>query len=161
MRVVVPFTDLRPETVEALDASGYPWEAVSVKFSDYAYFELVAQLWREQQDFGIVEHDIKVGSDTLSGMETCVELWCAAPYPYLNGTYAGLGCARFRSQLMVEIPELMDEVALMGNDDHPPRHWCVVDGFMQIRLALRGYSSHRHGEVVNLGGLRPAHGCHG
>ena len=91
MRLIVPFTRIAPETVKALNATGYKWEAVDVLGSDSADRELINWLWSEGEDFCLNEHDIVPNQDTFSSIDACSEPWCVAPFPYLHGTHAGLG----------------------------------------------------------------------
>lgn len=162
MRVVLPYVEGHTElskVTEALKASGFTWEAIEVSADDEVYFDVISALWGRDQDFCIVEHDIVIGPGTLQRFETCENLWCACPYPYLRGYYAGLGCARFREELMLAVPNLMAEVAQMSNKRHPPRHWCTVDGFMQQCLLGHGFHMCQHEPVETLGVLTPSHGC--
>lgn len=160
MRVVVPTTRTLPEVWDALAGAGVDAEAVDVSGAEDAYWRLLSELWAAGDDFCIVEHDIVVDAGTIAGMAACAEPWCACEYPYLRGHCAGLGCARFRSGLLRATPGLMDEVATMANALHPPKHWCTLDAWMQVRLGSHGYrASHRHGTVGHLGAQMPAHGC--
>ena len=38
MKIIAPFTKIAPGVAEALDATGWPWEAISVAGDDEAYF---------------------------------------------------------------------------------------------------------------------------
>ena len=162
MKVVCPFTAIRPDTAAALDASGYAWEAVDVSGSDEAYWDLLAGLWRAGETFCLVEHDIVVGPGTLPSFERCPKPWCAASYRFMRGTgFVGLGCTRFRAEVMRAAPDLMTEIAALGDDKHPPKHWCRLDTLTYHRLEARGQVMCRaHGEVGHLGALdRSGHGC--
>lgn len=162
MRVVCPFTTLRPQTAEALDASGYPWEPVDVSGSDEDYWELLYDLWAARQDFCIVEHDIIIAPGILAEFESCPELWCVSPYPYMHGgEYAGLGCVRFRAEVMNVMPRLMDDVATRTNTKHPSKHWCTLDAWIQEKLYGQRFSPHRHAPSEHLDSLRPTHLCVG
>ena len=130
--------------------------------SDTAYYELLRRLWEAEESFCLVEHDIVVTSGTIESFNGCGHEWCVAKYSYLNGSYWGLGCTRFRAPLLKRFPDLMDEVGEYETPGHPPGHWCVLD--MAITAALRARRMewpHLHGEVQHLGGSQPAHGCRG
>ena len=163
MRVVLAYTMLVPEVTRALDASEVDWEGVDVSDSDEAYWELLDDLWNYGQDFAIIEHDIVVSPGTLKSFEECPEPWCAARYPYLRGFYAGLGCVRFRSSMMQAAPHLMDEVALLHNATHAPKHYCTLDAWIQRQAREHGLGTAclDHGKVDHLGDQWPRHGCHG
>ena len=159
MRVVLAYTMLVPEVTRALDASEVDWEGVDVSDSDEAYWELLDDLWSYQADFAIVEHDVVVQSGTLKSFEECPEPWCAAPYPYFVGMYAGLGCVRFRSEVMKAVPGLLGEVAIKADTKHPSKHWCALDSRIQNVLQRHRFGICRHDPVLHLGSREPAHGC--
>lgn len=160
MLVVCPFTEIHPMTSEALDASGWPWEKRYVGDSDSAYWELLKELWTPTHDLCVVEHDIVVKRDTIALFEICPEPWCAAPYNFLGrGSYMGLGCVRFRSELIAKTPELIDQVGEMESGPlHPKRHWCSLDSFLQTRLRWLGFKVCEHPPVQHMHEW-PSHGC--
>lgn len=163
MRVVVPTTDLRPETEAALDVSGWSWESVDVSSSDEAYYQLLAELWAAGETFAIVEHDIVVGPETLNQLADCYSDWCVAPYPYFVGLYPGLGCMKFGDTLLRRWPQALQEVGEMADGTHPRRHWCRLDAWLCDRF-LQSHNENRcvHeqvGHVRNTAAIGPAHGC--
>lgn len=158
MRVVVPFTSLRPETAAALSASGFPHEPVEVDDGD-GYHRLLSGLWAAGESFAIVEQDIVVGPGTLPDLAACPRDWCSCPYPYMNGLYAGLGCARFRESVIARHADLMDVVAGMSDEGHPPKHWCRQDGYMRAVLMQRGERQCTAHPEVGHSSRSPAHGC--
>ena len=157
-RVICCYTKLPAQVKKALNASGYSWEAIDVSDSDQAYFEVIQDLWNYGQGFALVEHDIVVGPETLKSFEDCSEPWCASPYPYFAGSYAGLGCVRFRTELIGQSKGLMEEIANISNPLHPPGHYCTLDSWIQRGLYRRGFSIHRHEPVGHLHRW-PTHGC--
>lgn len=159
--VVLPFTGrLRPDVLWALQASGHDFEPFDVSESDTAYYELLSYLWRIGESFAIVEHDIVVNPGTLASFDDCGHEWCAAKYPYLRGTYWGLGCTRFRAPLLQRFPDLMDEVLAYEAPKHSQGHWCTLD--MAVTASLRGHGiawpHQEHGEVGHLS-TQPTHDC--
>jgi hypothetical protein len=160
VKVVVPFTSLSPETSYALFDAREDYTGSYVGTDDEAYFRLLERLWTAGEDFAIVEQDIVVEPDTLESFRACPHSWCCAPYPYLKGVYSGLGCVRFRSELMRRLPDLMERVAIRANELHPPKHWCTLDAWVQRTMAA-AYSQRpcqRHKPVGHLH-RRPTHGC--
>jgi hypothetical protein len=158
MRVVVPFTHVSDETVKALRGFRAHYEDVSG--SDTAYFDLLADLWADAQDFVIVEQDIVPTVGTLPSFVRCSSIWCSAGYKYLGSkTYLGLGCTRFRRELMLAHPDLMDAVALHKYEGHCLRHWCILDASMQRELwARRRHACADHALVGHLHDT-PTHKC--
>jgi hypothetical protein len=161
MRVICPYTVIAPETRAALDASGYPWEARDVSGSESAYWELLAELWGAGEAFALVEHDVIPSAEVLASLGACQADWCAAPFPYVNGLIAGLGCTRFRPGIITRNPDLLNVVALMSDEKHPPRHWCRLDAWTDLVLSRRGERRCRdHPQAGHLG-RSPSHGCAG
>jgi len=157
--IIVPFTRPYEATAKALDATGRPWQPVDVSGDDQAYFRLIASLWDQGTEFTIVEHDITVTPVALDSLDNCPASWCSSPYPYLSIMYAGLGCARFRPAIMIRHPDVMAEVGPMGDDSHPPMHWCRLDSRLTGALAGRGERKCTAHPPVGHYDRRPAHGC--
>lgn len=164
MRILVPFTTLRSETVDAILATGRPFETADVSASDEAYWHVLADLWRSGESFCIVEHDVVVNADTFDAFADCEHEWCAAPYPYFNGDYPGLGCVRFSEALTRRHPNVMEDVAALSDGSHPPMHWCRLDQWVRNVLMQK----HRivpciHAPVGHArdgsGPIMPSHGC--
>lgn len=175
--IYVPYVpgSLRPEVKEALDYYGERVSYVDVSSDDEAYWRLVKSLWQKYRDFIVVEQDILiVPGITLESFSTCPVSLCVSNYRYQNanadlyggkaspGWLGGLGCCRFRRRVMRHIPNAIDhagmlERAYMGN--HPPRHWCALDGAIKDELWMWGVypcgdhpvSQHLHNET--------SHGC--
>lgn len=162
MRVICPRTKAIRKVVDALDASGYPWEAHDVSNGQFSYFHLVNSLWDEREGWMNVEHDIVINPDTLKSFEECEHDWCIAPYPYLmmpEGVYAGLGCCKFSADLIKRNPDAMKMVGEMSDKSHKARHWCRVDGYLKYVLIESGERPHAHEHVQHLGDGWPSHGC--
>lgn len=158
MKVVCPFSKLKPETRAAL--KGFRVDYVNVGHSITAYWELLSGLWRTGATFAVIEQDIVVNKDTIPNFARCKNLWCCAPYPYLGSpTYAGLGCTRFRSELMKAHPDLMDDVALHVYPGHCARHWCTLDAAIQRELwARKRHACLAHTPVGHIS-TGVSHGC--
>src|ERR1700733_7173190 len=122
MKLVIPYAKQFP--VEALQAATelalpldlYTW---NVGDSDSAYFDLLARLWKEQESFIVIEHDIIVTEAAIVGLIECPNTWCSCPYPWYDSLLHGLGCTKFDQQIMQEFPLLFDEIATVSNDIHP------------------------------------------
>ena len=137
MRIVVPFTHIMPEVIAALDATGRVYELADVSDSDDAYWQVLSDLWRAGESFAIVEHDVVVHPTVFDGYDACPRVWCASPHRYVCGGdagYYGMGCVRFRAELLRDNPNVMYDVAQMANAGHPPKHWCTLDAHLQTVL---------------------------
>lgn len=165
MRVVVPFTNLRPQTAAALDATGHAWEAVDVSGSDDACWQLLSDLWRTREGFIWVEHDIVVHPTALQELEECGSAWCGFYSPYFVGNYPGMGCVKFSAGLTASVPDALDRVATMSDASHSPKHWCRLDAWLQyVVLPQARLQRHLHLEVLGHvrdyeGQPQPSHGC--
>lgn len=159
MRVYCPYTAISPATRAALDASGYEWEPRDVSGSDTAYWDLLAELWTVGEDFAIVEHDVVPSPEALASFDACGHDWCGAAYPYLAGTYAGLGCARFRAAIMARHPDLMSVVGGMSNEAHGPKFWCTLDAWQRVVLQQRGERQCTAHPGAGHPSHSPSHGC--
>ena len=166
MKIVVPYTRLRDETVAALaeHAVGHSVVFQDVSGSDEAMWEMWAALWREREDVVVVEHDIVVHAAVVPEFAACAEPWCTFAYPYAFGNdnpYHGTGCVRFRGELMEAVPDLWARVAAKDGPHHPPKHWCSLDGFSQLELWQHGFKNHRHEPPVGHVDPSNSHGCLG
>ena len=76
MRILVPYTKLRRETVAALNATGYGdrVEYRNVRGRVDKYWDLFFELWADGQTFCLVEHDMVVNRSTLRRLESCLGL---------------------------------------------------------------------------------------
>lgn len=161
VRVLVPYVDggLKPETLAAVRNSGLPFEAIVLE-DDSAYHELIARAWAEAKTFIVVEQDIVPHPGALAELLLCPEPWCAFGYEYPPfGLYAGMGCAKFATELLVVLPTAMEETAGWSDATHPAKHWCRVDGWLKQWLIEHGARQHVHGQVTHLHKGRPAHDC--
>ena len=157
MTVAVPFTELRQETVVALHGEEVRYAPM---IDDESYWQLLSDLWRIGNSFTIVEHDIVVGEGTLDELAACPYDWCAMAYPYRDDTAYGLACTKFSRQLIARHPDLMDIVAKMSDETHPPKHWCRMCAWLSLVLGRLGEVRHEHSEMVgHVGAQYPRHGC--
>jgi hypothetical protein len=165
-RVVCPYAaneerehpGLYPETSLALARlSPVVVEYVDVSRHERAYFELLDRLWSDclygREDLCLIEHDIVVHEDVFPEFEECSEPWCAFPYAMTNVVQPGLGCTRFRHELIAAIPDAWGRVARHGNDRDvpdgmPSKHWLRCDVRLDAELMPLGYFPHVHDPQV-------------
>lgn len=159
MRLVVPYTNLHPETAAALDASGQVYETIRVHGDD-GYCTLLSALWAAGEAFAVVEQDITVGPGTVPALAGCPAGWCAFPFPYMaSDAYYGLGCVRFSAGLLARIPNAMNQVAVMHDETHPAKHWCRLDAWLTLVLTEAGERRCEHQPPVGHLHRYPSHGC--
>lgn len=121
-----------------------------VDYSNTAYHDTLAQIWREKERFINVEHDITVSEDRLKEIWDCNQPWCAIPFPYSPPHHdylvdTGLGCAKFSEILMQLLPNLFLQSEALGDFvTYPSRHWKVVDIRLSLRLRDDRFHPHIH-----------------
>jgi hypothetical protein len=169
VRLIVPYTRLDEDVRAALDTNASDTNApldyrpswYYVGSSDRAYFDLLARLWDRGESFVIVEHDIIPPDGGLVELAGCAHDWCAFGYPYAEfGQHYGLGCVKFSGDLIARNPDALKRVGVMRDGNHPPRHWCRLDAWLQdVVLPLNGETMHQHERLATHLGAGYAHGC--
>ena len=160
IRLIVPYVSggLRDGVYNAASQSGYAVELHDVSGSDSNYWRLLDTLWRKCETFVLIEQDILVKRETVAGFDECRNVYCSAHYPYVGGMSTGLGCTRFRQELLREHPDVLTLVGEMDDPAHSARHYCTLDA--HIRTVLGGLGvTHcgAHGQVEHLSDHLPAH----
>src|ERR1035437_5239042 len=130
--LVVPYTQLRPETRAALEGA----DATFVDISDRndSYYWLLQAFWHRQEGVMVVEHDIVVNPDTIASLRACTEDWCGCPYQVGINIGSWLGCTKFSPKFMARHPDVFDQ---MERTD-----WDAIDG--QLLPYLRQHSERQH-----------------
>ncbi len=164
MRVICPFTELEPETRDAIDLTGRQCEYVDVSGSDDAYWALLAELWKAGREFCIIEHDVVPGRGSLDELEDCPGDWCSFAVAYGTGAHAGLGCVKFSTRLLGQLPYALERIEARCDDTHPPKHWCRLDAWLNEYLR-----NHEQRPCIHIpalthlrdeeGPVQPSHGC--
>lgn len=160
-RVIVPYTEIAPGVAEALATTGWLSDLYPMT-SETSYWDLLDKLWSEGETFIIVEHDVIVRPDTLDQLNDCPFDACAFVIPYFWSPRAvSLACTKFSSDLIARCPDLMRRVGEMRDFQHPQKHWCRLDMWIQQSLPVR---IHPHEPAVTHyrdpgKPLTPSHGC--
>jgi hypothetical protein len=146
MKVYVPVAGRNiTEVTAAILKGGYVPTPIMIPSGDDAgYWTAMHKWWEIGESFVVVEHDIVVRRDTIAELKDCDEPWCAWPVDYLGGPYHGLGCMKFRAELMREVPGAIDRVGEFESTDHPRRHWCAIDARLQAVLRSFNFDMHKH-----------------
>lgn len=122
-----------------------------------AYWQLVTQLWADQESFLLIEHDIEITAQAIRQARHCDCWWSVTPYtgpgigPAEPRTLLGaLGCTRFRAPLLKAFPTLM---GVVGDVDDATggiikRDYRRLDTRMLGALRDRGYEPHLHWPTV-------------
>lgn len=158
MRVICPYQPIVHRlTRPALELYAPSAEYIKLSEAQDAYWALFDSLWSARESFIVIEHDIEIHERVIRSLTYCPEPWCLFPYsgPPSNGGdplfYMALGCTRFRSNLMVDHPDLVSGIGL----GQPPRfdiatfrNWRGLDGGIGGRLRERGHKPHVHWPAV-------------
>lgn len=120
------------------------------KADNASYPRLFAELWRAGRDFLLIEQDIEVHESVQAQLEECPEPWCGFEYlgmpePEPRGyiTY-GLGCTRYRSELMSKMPALANIPSDIVSNHQQAPHWARLDAFVKGTLLESGAEFHVH-----------------
>jgi len=153
--------DVDDRVRDALEATGWPVYGVDVSISPRAYFDLLFEYWADGATFTVIEHDMVVHATALEELDACPYEWCAFPYRYgTHERHYGLGCAKFGEELIARNPDAMRRVGTMRDMNHPARHWCRLDAWLQgVVLPGSGEHMHRHERSVRHLGCGNSHGC--
>lgn len=96
------------------------WEDVS---SDpFAYWRMLADYWTPIDDLVIVEHDVELRPDIITGFRYCPKPWCLHWYhdpgyeqgfchqACIEAWSNALGCTRFRKELIAATPDAVTSI---------------------------------------------------
>jgi hypothetical protein len=124
----VPYTAIHPATAAAAPADAI-W--VDVSHGPYSYFTALLCWWDkalaaaragQPHDIAILEHDVICRPDIIATFESCPEPWCTYSYaemccqdetgysPCREAWRNQLGCTRFRSELIVAVPDAVRDI---------------------------------------------------
>jgi len=159
MRLVCPYTELRPETRMAAQLSGLRTRFEPMTYMAN-YYTLMQRLWKRGETFILLEQDIVPTEAQFYDITICGHDWCGFPYQYASfGLYNGAGFTRFSGRLMAAFPTLITSTKAFDDGVHPPRHWCTLDGWMRELLQKAGIQKVDHSPPVRHLGVGSAHGC--
>jgi hypothetical protein len=147
IKVVIPYTPPRQELgvtrglSPATEAFGRRIGArfVDVSGFDFAYYELLRDLWAAGESFIYVEHDVVPDRGLLP------ELW-DCPEPYCTPGLSCEVCAKFGESLMRRWPKLIEEMGATScvPPSPGPIHWGSVTLVLSSELCRRGVQPHPH-----------------
>jgi hypothetical protein len=148
VRVLVGYTNLRPEVREALDRHAVP-HGCEIVYEDCTpssdhYHDTLTREWARQETFAVVEHDIVIDERVIPSFDGCPEVWCGFGYELAVGYQVCLGCTRFRAELIAEVPDLLDLVQHETQSGVPAKAWYRMDVRIGEVLKHRGYTPHLH-----------------
>jgi hypothetical protein len=134
VRVIVPYVDggLRDGVIAAVERAGAIPVVIDVGATDFTYGRVLCDEWARGKDFGNVEMDIKVHDDVFKQFDECDCWWGGFPYAInadASSQAIGLGCVRFRRELLIAHPDVMERACkITYAGAPPPGHWIRLDG---------------------------------
>jgi hypothetical protein len=106
-----------------------------------SYFELIESLWTGERDFIVLEEDVLPADAVIDSMARCSDLWCSGAFAMDGGLGStALGFSRFSARLQREIPDAMEQVAII----YPQRYWVCLDAALIERVLEKRFRPHVH-----------------
>lgn len=138
MRIFIPYTQLRPETL--ISVKGLPFTLVQMSEELFGYYQYFISRWEEGETFINLEHDILPTKKILQELWNCPKPWCGIGYGGEDST-AYLGCVKFSKEFIKANPDLWKD----------PIHWgeCDIHIVASTKIPYHAHS----GEVKHLHGL--------
>ncbi len=131
MRIVVPYTALRPETYRAV-ADHDP--RYVYMYDDYSYGHLLRELWGCGETFLLVEHDMAPTPAQIEQMAECESGYCCGVYPWTTTVGPALGFTRFRDRFLDAFPDAAEIACRIPSVYGQPGHWRQLDVFLQAAV---------------------------
>ena len=104
---------------------------------DFSYDQLIRSLWKRNEPFILVEHDIVPFPGALRTLWQCKEPWCGYPYYVYGELRSYLGCTKFDPSRLGECPLPADLT-----------HWQLIDKLIEKELMKRGFNGCIHSPAV-------------
>jgi hypothetical protein len=135
MKVICPHTTLHPVTKMVLDSYNLGVQYVPLYGTD-GYRQLLQQLWQEQEDVVIIEHDIVPWPGCIEELYNCPGEWCTNSYHWQGkvGLYHMLGCTKISVALMRSLPDVWAQ----------PGDWSLCDRRLFFAAQALGKDPHQH-----------------
>ena len=146
--VLVPFVGAWPD--EALEAAekdlpehGFVIRAAAIGPAEHAYFDELDAMWglcgASGADLVAIEGDVVIHEGVLRGFDACPNLICAHVY-WVGASYKyGLGCTRFRAELIRENLDLLRVAGQRTSDGLPIAYsWKRMDTRLYDEARERG-----------------------
>ena len=148
MRVLCCYTDLKLETLDALELySLNNVEYICTEDDPTGYWREIKARWDGKEDLVVVEQDVEIHDTVLKEFMECKEPWCCFPYKIFGQKYCsvGLGCTKFSAQLQQEVSlEILTDRFSKCEFCEGKGCWWHLDGPLLQFLQSKGYSQHIH-----------------
>jgi hypothetical protein len=151
---------LKPQVLDFLASQPIDLE-VREHEPEEGYYQLLAELWAQAQDFILCEWDVLPYPGALEEIWACQEQlgFCGKPYRLFGWYAASLGCTKFPSELMRRYPRAVVEAGKRpGLEGWGPgfRHWQAFDSRLFAALLELGFGGdleagypHQHYPIVS------------
>lgn len=152
MVVLVPFTALTLATQIAVGTEGLPTVYHHCPEED-SYWETLSKWWKTAGGVLVVEQDIVPWPGALKQLSECPNHWCTFPYlSHIGVVGDALGCTKFSSELMLQVPDLFEQMDELGWSD-ATHSWRGLDRKLSYVLRRHGLQPHMHEPMVAHCGL--------
>lgn len=139
MKLVVPYTDLKPATLRA--TRSYPGaEYIYVGGDEYEYSALLRELWADGESFLLCEHDMEPTREQIDHMLTCPNGLCCGVYEWTTCVGPALGFTRFRADFIATYPHVMEIASRIPSNYGKPGHWKQMDVWVMAAVLRDFYN---------------------
>ena len=145
--LLLPYVGEYPEEVAAAlaEAGTYEWALLATQLGPgpQAYADELNRVWTlcgmANVGLMVVEHDVVIRPTVFDIFQDCPHNYCVFPY-WIGASYGyGLGCTRFRRQLIRAHPDLIRAAMRRTNDGLPEEgHWKRMDTRLRDEAVERG-----------------------
>ena len=145
IKLFVPHTEaMRPIVPEVLERVLCLHPVYIFMGGDEYYHRLLSDLWEDQEDVIIVEHDVLPWPGAIEELAQCPYPWCSCSYKIgLSqtgkagyGIYHTFGCTKFSSHFMGQLPYVWSQIE--------SRHWRHLDAQLSAAAVAVGQIPHPH-----------------
>jgi hypothetical protein len=134
MNVVIAAVSEDCPAVMALRKEGVLFELFLMEH-EYSYSDMFTTLWKRNQGFVSIEHDIVPWPGAIEKLQQCIKPWCSYEYPLAPGTLRpALGCIKVADWTVHHFPNLYK---MWEN-----RKWNYLDG--SVCPALESVTGRTH-----------------
>lgn len=143
MKVVTCFIpgQLRNETLDSIKAH-WPGRNLRLhlieKGDEFEYGRIIADYWKQGDDFAIVEPDIVIRKDVTHAFLNCECEYGCFPYAWTTNIGPALGCTWFRAAFLERYPTAVKEAL------REPISWRQFDVVLMRHVLARKYGEQPH-----------------
>ena len=137
MRVIVPYTNLRPLVKAALEQYNLHPQFIRLDHED-SYWHLLSDIWERNEPVVINEHDVLPWPGAIQEIQNCPAHWCSYTYRMQGGygIHHAFGCTKLGQGLIETLPDAWVNV--------DSTRWSDLDAQLCIMARNAGLTPHPH-----------------